>query len=70
MYPRMIERHFRTSATPDYTERELVDRETFVGLLTGRRSLVRCDDSVEGFLGLLDNENGHWYVIKEAAIDN
>ncbi|MHC4875041.1 MAG: hypothetical protein ACYTGL_01000 [Planctomycetota bacterium] len=66
----MIDQHFRTSATPEYTERELVDRDTFVGLLTARRSLVRCDDSVAGYLGLLDNENGHWYVIREAAIED
>ncbi len=62
--------HFRTSATPDYSKRELVDRETFVSLLVARRRLLRCDDTDQGLRGLLDQDSGHWYVIKEAAIEN
>ncbi|MBI1314951.1 hypothetical protein GC176_26970 [bacterium] len=61
---------FRTNALPNYSERELVDRETFIGLLIARRKLVRCDDSNAGLLGLLDSENGHWYVINQTAIEN
>ena len=62
--------HFRTAATPAFSKRELVDRETFVSLLVARRRLQRCDDSDAGLRGLLDQESGHWYVINQTAIEN
>lgn len=48
---------------------ELVDRDTYISLLTARLPLVRCDDSNAGLRGLLDRENGRWYVIRQAMIE-
>jgi hypothetical protein len=62
--------HFRTAATPDFSKRELVDRETFLSLLVARRPLRRCDDSDAGLRGLLDQDSGHWYVINQTAIEH
>ena len=65
-----IHPHFRTSPVPTDCHREIVDRDTFVSLLTGRRPLVRCDDSDAGLRGLLDRENHRWYVIQQSLIEN
>jgi len=49
-------------------QRIFVDRDEFCELLISCRKLTRSDDPATRARGLMDAENGRWYLIKQAEL--
>lgn len=66
-----IERHFSdTFPLPSQPAPVRVDFDRFLELMIGRRRLTRADSPDKGLYGLIDHEDGCWYVVNDREFDH
>lgn len=59
-----------TQSTPEPIAQVRVDSSRFVELLISRRRLTRVDAPDSGLWGLIDHEDGNWYLTAQQDMKN